>query len=325
MRLVKIFGLLYSLLLLGYGCTTDPKHSQETQAVKGTEDHGIIGYYVSADYDKRQAGYDWVAVRVMQKDSTSLKVSVRSRADRKKPTCTFDAPIFPIEDSLYEARVNDKTILFHFTKEQLTIDAKEKGDEEILQFYCSGGGTIGGQYTKLQEPIDSTQIDQTQFSKHLNLQGVDFNVKSLSKEGVQQLEIMTAGLPNSFQETMAIENQEVVAAEVEDLNSDGSPELLVFTVAKGPNEEAMVYAFSVNNGQSMSSVYFEPTKQNMKVNEGYEGHDEFAVVENRLVQRFPIYNQGKLTGTIKQISYRLKDGESSRMFVVDQVVEYEVE
>jgi hypothetical protein len=56
------------------------------------------------------------------------------------------------------------------------------------------------------------------------------------------------------------------------------------------------------------------------------GHDEFAMVENTFVQRFPIYNPGDTnaepTGGTRQIQYKLVDGEASRLFEVDKVVEY---
>ena len=55
------------------------------------------------------------------------------------------------------------------------------------------------------------------------------------------------------------------------------------------------------------------------------GHDEFAVVDNILVQKFPIYKKGDInsnpTGGIRQIQYKLKDGEASRIFAIDKIVD----
>jgi len=66
--------------------------------------------------------------------------------------------------------------------------------------------------------------------------------------------------------------------------------------------------------------------ENAEASNGYMGHDEFAIVESTLVQRFPIYKPGDSnanpTGGTRQIQYKLKDGEAMRKFVVDQVVEY---
>jgi hypothetical protein len=45
-----------------------------------------------------------------------------------------------------------------------------------------------------------------------------------------------------------------------------------------------------------------------------------------LTHRFPIYLDGdtnsKPSGKLRQIQYKLKDGEASRVFVVDKIVEY---
>jgi hypothetical protein len=56
------------------------------------------------------------------------------------------------------------------------------------------------------------------------------------------------------------------------------------------------------------------------------GHDEFAVVENVFVQRFPIYRDGdtnaKPTGGTRQMQYKLVPGEAGWVLKVDRVVEY---
>jgi hypothetical protein len=56
------------------------------------------------------------------------------------------------------------------------------------------------------------------------------------------------------------------------------------------------------------------------------GHDEFAVVENRLVRRFPVYLAGDTnaepSGGTRQIQYRLDAGEAGWILAVDRVVEY---
>ena len=52
-----------------------------------SEKTGIFGNYVDAGYAQRADGFDWVAVRVRQGDNETIDVSVRSRADKKRPTC----------------------------------------------------------------------------------------------------------------------------------------------------------------------------------------------------------------------------------------------
>ena len=110
------------------------------------------------------------------------------------------------------------------------------------------------------------------------------------------------------------------------MNADGSPEILVYVHSKGSGTYGDVIAYSVNNRKSMSRVYFQPVTENDRINKGYMGHDEFALVENYLVQRFPIYKEkdtnANPTGGTRQITYKLIDGEASRRFEVKSVIEF---
>jgi len=56
------------------------------------------------------------------------------------------------------------------------------------------------------------------------------------------------------------------------------------------------------------------------------GHDEFAVIENTLVQRFPIYKKGdsnaKPTGKTRQVQYKITAEEAGWTLKIDKVLEY---
>lgn len=71
--------------------------------------------------------------------------------------------------------------MFRFSENGITIETEKKEDSSILSFYCSGGASIADTYTKINEPLDETQIDKTKFSKVLNLQDVGFNISSTEK------------------------------------------------------------------------------------------------------------------------------------------------
>jgi hypothetical protein len=59
---------------------------------------------------------------------------------------------------------------------------------------------------------------------------------------------------------------------------------------------------------------------------GYLGHDEFELVENTLVRRYPVYKEGDSnadpTGGYRQFQYKLEPGEAGWIFRLDRVVEY---
>ena len=323
----NIFYVIVLMLFITISCKDETKKVKDVSSLETKKELNVIGNYVSEEYSKRSEGYDWIAIMVSEKENNLLKISIRSRADKKRPTCTFDAVAKKINDKIYQSQINGKSILFTFTDTQISVTTENEEDQGLLYFYCSGGASISGSYQKINEPIDQNQIDQTKFNKVLNLQDVGFKLSTIKKEGKNTLTIFTFGLKEQeYNETIDIEGEVVVNAEVEDLNSDGSPELFVFTQSVGSGSYGNVYAFSVNNKKSMSEVYFQPTAENSKINKGYMGHDEFSLIENSLGQRFPIYKKGDTnaapTGGTRQILYKLIEGEAMRKLEVDKVSEY---
>ena len=81
----------------------------------------------------------------------AVDISVRSRDDKKKPTCSYEGTAKKIATDVYESIYNDKTILFTFTDSTVVISAKNKEDENILYFFCSGGASLKCTYFKLTD------------------------------------------------------------------------------------------------------------------------------------------------------------------------------
>jgi hypothetical protein len=288
----------------------------------------VTGDFVDDNYQKRNEGYDWVAVSVKATSDSTLHISIRSRADKKKPTCTFDADAKKTNESTYNAVTEGKNIVFSFTDSTITINTESEADKGILNYFCSGGGSLEGTYKKIKEPLDEKQIDQTVFSKTLFLQNIGFDIKTTGKGSTQQLTIQPFGLKIDNSKISMEVDGSVTGAEIEDLNADGFPEVLIYTVSAGSGSYGNVIGYSVNNGKSISQIYFPPLTENKEASKGYMGHDEFAIVENSLVQRFKTYNTGDAnstpTGNIRQIQYKLKDGEASRKFVAVNTTEFSV-
>ena len=61
------------------------------------------------------------------------------------------------------------------------------------------------------------------------------------------------------------------------LNIDGFPEILIYTVSAGSGSYGNVIGYSVNNGKSISQIYFPELAENKEASSGYMGHDEFAI------------------------------------------------
>lgn len=146
-----------TMTLLVYSCNTETKKQENHTEQKVATNDGFEGNYVNNSYNQRKEGYDWVAVIVSKESDNQLKIAVRSRADKKKPTCTFDVVAQKLDENTYTSVVQDKKVLFHFSENSITIEAEKKEDSGILNFYCSGGASIADTYAKINEQLDGTQ------------------------------------------------------------------------------------------------------------------------------------------------------------------------
>lgn len=156
----------------------------------------------------------------------------------------------------------------------------------------------------------------------LEFKNITFTIRTEGTGPVKKLIVQSKGLENDQKMEKNLEG-ELTDSLVTDLNSDGFPELVLFTQSAGSGSYGTVIAYSVNNGKSMSQVYFPPVSENDKVKAGYMGHDRFYVQDSKLVHEFPIYKKTDPntdpTGGTRRIEYKLVEGEASRKFMVDKI------
>ena len=156
--------------------------------------------------------------------------------------------------------------------------------------------------------------------------GLRFSVQATSGSSLNQLRIRPAGLEVDNSEVAAELDGTAYGAELADLDSNGWPEIYVYVTSAGSGSYGSIAAYAVNNGKSVSPIYLPPLDQSPEAMEGYMGHDEFALVENRLVRRFPVYRAGDTnaapSGGTRQLQYRLEPGEAGWLLVLDKVVAY---
>jgi hypothetical protein len=160
------------------------------------------------------------------------------------------------------------------------------------------------------------------FTKELSLNTISFKISVTGNK----LTIIPSGLSIDNNPIVREIEGTVTNAEIGDLNSDTFPELFIYTTSEGSGSYGKAYGFSVNNGKSVSDITIPNVADDPKLSKGYMGHDDFAIVEGILAQRFKTYNEGDTnsnpTGKTRQIQYKLRDGEASRVLVVDQTIEF---
>ena len=164
------------------------------------------------------------------------------------------------------------------------------------------------------------------FDETMELQGIQFHVTSMNQNAINTLHITPTDLEIINDPIKQEVDGTVTGAEVADLNSDGSPEIYIYITSAGSGSYGSLVAYSVNNRKSLSEIYLPPLTQGSAASKGYMGHDEFAVVDNTLVRRFPIYRKSDInaqpTGGIRQIQYKLISGEASWLLKLDKVIEF---
>ena len=286
----------------------------------------VAGEYVSDGYFKRAEGYDWVVVSIKGISPDEAYTRIQSRADRKKPTCTFDGIGYLDETGMLKVDFEGNNILFILDDKELRITTEKEEQEDLLMYFCSGGGSLGGTYSKLEDPLDEEQLKPSGFNKSFTLQGITFDIHASQHGSMNILTIKPSGLEIDNRMVVHKIDGNVTNTEIEDLNSDGSPEVLVYISSAGSGSYGSVIGYSVNNQKSMSQIYLPPIEDNQEISAGYMGHDEFAIIETTFARRFPGYREGDTnsnpTGGIRQVQYKLVDGEASRVFKVDKVVEF---
>ena len=159
------------------------------------------------------------------------------------------------------------------------------------------------------------------YDQTFELQGVSFRVQCENTGSLNTLTLTPGGLEIDNSPVTVEVDGVVTGAEVADLNADGSPEVYVYVTSAGSGSYGSIAAWSVNNRKSLSGIYLPELADDPESGKGYMGHDEFAVVEQHLVRRFPVYREGDSnaapSGGTRQILYTLKAGESGWKLVAD--------
>jgi hypothetical protein len=159
------------------------------------------------------------------------------------------------------------------------------------------------------------------FDQALEGGGFSVHITSPNIPGKNTITLLPTAL-KSMNSPLAIEVEElIVRAFLEDADGDNSPELFLILTNPGSGSYGKVLAFSTNGKKALTPIVIdEPAPKHL---EGYMGHDEFTVMENTLVRRFPIYKKGDTnaspTGGWRQFQYKLKPGEAAWHFRIHRI------
>jgi hypothetical protein len=147
------------------------------------------------------------------------------------------------------------------------------------------------------------------FDRTLSLLGVTFRVTSPNDSSMSQLTIAPTGLAADTRPIVREVDGVVTMAEISDIDVNGLPEIWVYVQSAGSGSYGSLVAYAVTSKKTLSEIRLPSVTDNPTAGKGYMGHDEFRIVENTLVQRFPIYREGDTnaapSGGTRQLQYTL--------------------
>ena len=206
--------------------------------------------------------------------------------------------------------------------------------ESIFVYWDSAGlaGSAGAQPTNAKPAhskptlLPAAAPPPVPFDRTLKLQGISFRITSANSGSIYDVKIVPSGLKIDNAVIVREIDGQITRAEVVDLNADGSPEVYVYIRSAGSGSYGTLLAYSANQRKSLSEIYLPPVTDDAKAAQGYRGHDDFAVVERRLVRRFPLYKDGDTnaapSGGVRQLHYTLEPGEANWQLRLERMVDF---
>jgi hypothetical protein len=162
------------------------------------------------------------------------------------------------------------------------------------------------------------------FDQIFEAEGFSVQVGSPNTPGKNDIILQPKGLKSVNDPVTLSVDGLLTRAFLEDVDGDNSPELFLVLTGSGSGSYGEVLAFSTNGKKALTPIVIDECAP--KILEGYMGHDEFEVMENTLIRRFPVYKTGDTnsspTGGWRQIQYKLKPGEAAWHFRIDRVVSF---
>lgn len=102
-------------------------------------------------------------------------------------------------------------------------------------------------------------------------------------------------------------------AEVDDLNNDFYPDMVIYVYTSDPNDKGTVVGISSIKNETLAGIGFPDIVDDPKLRTGYKGFDTFMLMEGTLMRRFPVYTADSVgaqrTGMYRQIQYKVAPGE----------------
>ena len=164
--------------------------------------------------------------------------------------------------------------------------------------------------------IHAQQVTFEKIDTTMKIGKYGYKVRCRNKEiKSNMLAIRPIGFESPANESMNMPVRgRVSAAMVDDLNSDGLADLILFIYTDSVALHGTVYVMVSQDSKTIVPAGLPDPALDGKINTGYKGHDVFSMLEGTVLLRFPIFKQGDKddapTGGTRTVQYSLTKGES---------------
>ena len=132
--------------------------------------------------------------------------------------------------------------------------------------------------------------------------------------GSNQLSIRPIGFQSPANENMNYPIRgRVSAAQVDDFNSDGYADLMLFIYTDSAAHHGTVLALMSEGEKSILPCWLPDPALDGKINNGYKGFEQFTLLEGTLLVKFPIFKPGDKdtpTGGKRVVQYNFAHNEN---------------
>lgn len=148
----------------------------------------------------------------------------------------------------------------------------------------------------------------------MKLGNVGFKLVCSNKnEDKNYVTISPIGFSNGARDVSFEVKGRIRKAEVDDLNNDFFPDMVIYVYLNGTEDKGTVVGVSSVKNESFAAIAFPDIVDDPKLRTGYKGFDTFMLMEGTLMRRFPVFTADSVgaqrTGMFRQIQYRVSPGE----------------
>ena len=157
-----------------------------------------------------------------------------------------------------------------------------------------------------------------------------YRINCLNKSGDKNaISINPVGFENEVRDFSFDFKGVLTGTEVDDLNKDGFPDLLLYVNTKDSLNKSTVIGISSQENKSVVPIVLPDILDDPRLRDGYRGSDQYMLLEGILMRTYPLFEKDangvqQPTGKMRRLMYRVAAGEQGSLkFVVARFYDFQ--